>query len=236
MILIMKKMKILSVVLALITVMGLAACGSDGDKSDNGTSNASSAIDTADNAAAATVDTTANTSDETTTAEETTAAAEDPDEYTVKGKNITVTVPKAETFFDFQNADFDYTVTESGGVGSFAVQITTEGMKSVHEFSVKESVGRKDETLQDLMDYRNSLQKDESTKYTACEIAGYKGIVQVTTNESLKTIKHDYYIEVPVDGTSYFIKYYVTQRFNTDTDEMHSLEETFLKNITVTKN
>ena len=86
------------------------------------------------------------------------------------------------------------------------------------------------------MEYRNSLQKDESTKYTMCEIAGYRGILQVKTNESLKTINHDYYIEVPVDGETYFINYYVSQRFNTDTDEMHSLEETFLKNITVTKN
>ncbi len=253
-ILIMKNIKILSVVLALITMTGFAACGgNDGDKTDNGTSKASSAIDTADNATAATVDTTAKTStdttvktsDDTTAAEETkaeetkaeeTTAEKDPDKYTAKGKNITITVPKAEGFFDFPNAEFKYSVIESAASDTFTLEITAEGMKSVNEFSVQESVGRKGETLEERMEYRNSLQKDESTKYTMCEIAGYRGILQVKTNESLKTIKHDYYIEVPVDGENYFINYYVSQRFNTDTDEMHNLEETFLKNITVTKN
>ena len=232
----MKNIKILSVILALTATAGLAACGGNGEKKDNTTT--ADSVSESDTAEKTTVAADETAADETaaTDKEETTAAAEDPDEYTAKGKNITVTVPKAESFFDFPNAEFKYSVIESAASDTFTLEITAEGMKSVNEFSVQESVGRKGATLEERLEYRNSLQKDESTKYTMCEIAGYRGILQVKTNESLKTINHDYYIEVPVNGETYFINYYVSQRFNTDTDEMHSLEETFLKNITVTKN
>lgn len=104
----MKKLKIMSAILAVIMTFGLCACGKDGENapSDNPT---------------APVTTVAPTDTVTTTAP---AAA---DEFITTGKSVKITIPKLENTVKIDKAKFESSVVPDGKFDSFNSTITVEG-------------------------------------------------------------------------------------------------------------
>ena len=104
----MKKLKIMSAILAVIMTFGLCACGKDGGNSPS-------------DAPTTSATTVAPTDTATTTA----AAA--ADEFITTGKSVKITIPKLENTVKIDNAKFESSVVPDGKYDSFNSTITVEG-------------------------------------------------------------------------------------------------------------
>lgn len=171
----MKKLKIMSAILAVIMTFGLCACGKDGGNtpSDNPTTSAT---------------TVAPTDTATTTA----AAA--ADEFITTGKSIKITIPKLENTVKIDKAKFESSVVPDGKFDSFNSTITVEGNDRKFNIIIKDGslMGK---TSLEVAEKLNKGEENDDKKYNACEIAGFKGVLKVNTYSGNSKTQHIYYLD-----------------------------------------
>ena len=211
----MKKLKIMSAILAVIMTFGLCACGKDGGitPSDNPTTSAT---------------TVAPTDTATTTA----AAA---NEFITTGKSIKITIPKLENTVKIDKAKFESSVVPDGKFDSFNSTITVEGNDRKFNIIIKDGslMGK---TSLEVAEKLNKGEENDDKKYNACEIAGFKGVLKVNTYSGNSKTQHIYYLDVPCGDETYVVNFRLEELYNDDTSEMKNIEESILKSIKVEKN
>lgn len=211
----MKKLKIMSAILAVIMTFGLCACGKDGGitPSDNPTTSAT---------------TVAPTDTATTTA----AAA---NEFITTGKSIKITIPKLENTVKIDKAKFESSVVPDGKFDSFNSTITVEGNDRKFNIIIKDGslMGK---TSLEVAEKLNKGEENDDKKYNACEIAGFKGVLKVNTYSGNSKTQHIYYLDVPCGDETYVVNFRLEELYNDDTSEMKNIEEAVLKSIKVEKN
>ena len=211
----MKKLKIMSAILAVIMTFGLCACGKDGGitPSDNPTTSATT-VAPADTA--------------TTTA----AAA---NEFITTGKSIKITIPKLENTVKIDKAKFESSVVPDGKFDSFNSTITVEGNDRKFNIIIKDGslMGK---TSLEVAEKLNKGEENDDKKYNACEIAGFKGVLKVNTYSGNSKTQHIYYLDVPCGDETYVVNFRLEELYNDDTSEMKNIEEAVLKSIKVEKN
>lgn len=211
----MKKLKIMSAILAVIMTFGLCACGKDGGitPSDNPTTSAT---------------TVAPTDTATTTA----AAA---NEFITTGKSIKITIPKLENTVKIDKAKFESSVVPDGKFDSFNSTITVEGNDRKFNIIIKDGslMGK---TSLEVAEKLNKGEENDDKKYNACEIAGFKGVLKVNTYSGNSKTQHIYYLDVPCGDETYVVNFRLEELYNDDTSEMKNIEEAILKSIKVEKN
>ena len=211
----MKKLKIVSAILAVIMTFGLCACSKDkGDTtSDNGT----------------TQETAVASSDTATT------TAETADEYITFGKSVKITIPKLENTVKIDNAKFESSVVPDGTYNSFNSTITVGENDKKFNIIIKDgSVMGK--TSLEVAEKLNKGEENDDEKYKACEIAGFKGILKVNTYSGNSKTQHIYYLDVPCGDETYVVNFRLEKLYDKDISDMKSIEEAFLKSIKVEKN
>lgn len=212
----MKKLKIMSAILAVIMTFGLCACGKDGGNapSDNPT---------------APVTTVAPTDTSTTTAP---AAA---DEFITTGKSVKITIPKLENTVKIDKAKFESSVVPDGKFDSFNSTITVEGNDRKFNIIIKDGslMGK---TSLEVAEKLNKGEENDDKKYNACEIAGFKGILKVNTYSGNSKTQHIYYLDVPCGDETYVVNFRLEELYDDDISEMKNIEEAILKSIKVEKN
>lgn len=212
----MKKLKIMSAILAVIMTFGLCACGKDGGNtpSDNPTTSAT---------------TVAPTDTATTTA----AAA--ANEFITTGKSIKITIPKLENTVKIDKAKFESSVVPDGKFDSFNSTITVEGNDRKFNIIIKDGslMGK---TSLEVAEKLNKGEENDDKKYNACEIAGFKGVLKVNTYSGNSKTQHIYYLDVPCGDETYVVNFRLEELYNDDTSEMKNIEEAVLKSIKVEKN
>lgn len=211
----MKKLKIMSAILAVIMTFGLCACGKDGGitPSDNPTTSATTVAPT-----------------DTTT---TTAAA--ANEFITTGKSIKITIPKLENTVKIDKAKFESSVVPDGKFDSFNSTITVEGNDRKFNIIIKDGslMGK---TSLEVAEKLNKGEENDDKKYNACEIAGFKGVLKVNTYSGNSKTQHIYYLDVPCGDETYVVNFRLEELYNDDTSEMKNIEEAVLKSIKVEKN
>ena len=211
----MKKLKIMSAILAVIMTFGLCACGKDGGNvpSDNPTTSAT---------------TVAPTDTATTTA----AAA---NEFITTGKSIKITIPKLENTVKIDKAKFESSVVPDGKFDSFNSTITVEGNDRKFNIIIKDGslMGK---TSLEVAEKLNKGEENDDKKYKACEIAGFKGVLKVNTYSGNSKTQHIYYLDVPCGDETYVVNFRLEELYDDDTSEMKNIEEAVLKSIKVEKN
>lgn len=211
----MKKLKIMSAILAVIMTFGLCACGKDGGITppDNPTTSAT---------------TVAPTDTATTTA----AAA---NEFITTGKNIKITIPKLENTVKIDKAKFESSVVPDGKFDSFNSTITVEGNDRKFNIIIKDGslMGK---TSLEVAEKLNKGEENDDKKYNACEIAGFKGVLKVNTYSGNSKTQHIYYLDVPCGDETYVVNFRLEELYDDDTSEMKNIEEAILKSIKVEKN
>ena len=210
----MKKLKIVSAILAVIMTFGLCACSKDkGDTTtDNGT----------------TQETTVAPTDTATT----TAAA--ADEYITFGKSVKITIPKLENTVKIDNAKFESSVVPDGAYNSFnSTIIVGENDKKFNIIIKDGSVMGK--TSLEVAEKLNKGEENDDEKYKACEIAGFKGILKVNTYSGNSKTQHIYFLDVPCGDETYVINFRLEKLYDDDVSEMKTIEEAILKSIKVEK-
>lgn len=172
----MKKLKIMSAILAVIMTFGLCACGKDGGNSPS-------------DAPTTSATTVAPTDKATTTA----AAA--ADEYITTGKSVKITIPKLENTVKIDNAKFESSVVPDGKHDSFNSTITVEGNDRKFNITIKDGsiMGK---TSLEVAEKLNKGEEDDDKKYKACEIADFKGILKVNTYSGNSKTQHIYFLDV----------------------------------------
>lgn len=211
----MKKLKIMSAILAVIMTFGLCACGKDGGNSPS-------------DAPTTSATTVAPTDTATTTA----AAA--ADEFTTTGKSVKITIPKLENTVKIDNAKFESSVVPDGKHDSFNSTITVEGNDRKFNITIKDGsiMGK---TSLEVAEKLNKGEEDDDKKYKACEIAGFKGILKVNTYSGNSKTQHIYYLDVPCGDETYVVNFRLEKLYDDDVSEMKSIEEAILKSIKVEK-
>ena len=211
----MKKLKIMSAILAVIMTFGLCACGKDGGitPSDNPTTSATT-VAPADTA--------------TTTA----AAA---NEFITTGKSIKITIPKLENTVKIDKAKFESSVVPDGKFDSFNSTITVEGNDRKFNIIIKDGslMGK---TSLEVAEKLNKGEENDDKKYNACEIAGFKGVLKVNTYSGNSKTQHIYYLDVPCGDETYVVNFRLEELYDDDTSEMKNIEEAVLKSIKIEKN
>lgn len=212
----MKKLKIMSAILAVIMTFGLCACGKDGGNtpSDNPTTPAT---------------TVAPTDTSTTTAP---AAA---DEFIITGKSVKITIPKLENTVKIDKAKFESSVVPDGKFDSFNSTITVEGNDRKFNIIIKDGslMGK---TSLEVAEKLNKGEENDDKKYNACEIAGFKGVLKVNTYSGNSKTQHIYYLDVPCGDETYVVNFRLEELYDDDISEMKNIEEAILKSIKVEKN
>lgn len=212
----MKKLKIMSAILAVIMTFGLCACGKDGGNapSDNPTTPAT---------------TVAPTDTVTTTA----AAA--ADEFITTGKSVKITIPKLENTVKIDKAKFESSVVPDGKFDSFNSTITVEGNDRKFNIIIKDGslMGK---TSLEVAEKLNKGEENDDKKYNACEIVGFKGILKVNTYSGNSKTQHIYYLDVPCGDETYVVNFRLEELYDDDISEMKNIEEAILKSIKVEKN
>ena len=210
----MKKLKIMSAILAVIMTFGLCACGKDGGNtpSENPTTSAT---------------TVAPTDTATTTA----AAA---NEFITTGKSIKITIPKLENTVKIDKAKFESSVVPDGKFDSFNSTITVEGNDRKFNIIIKDGslMGK---TSLEVAEKLNKGEENDDKKYNACEIAGFKGVLKVNTYSGNSKTQHIYYLDVPCGDETYVVNFRLEKLYDDDVSEMKSIEEAILKSIKVEK-
>lgn len=211
----MKKLKIMSAILAVIMTFGLCACGKDGG---NSPSDAPTTLAT----------TVAPTDTATTTA----AAA--ADEFITTGKSVKITIPKLENTVKIDNAKFESSVVPDGKYDSFNSKITVEGNDKKFNVTIKDGsiMGK---TSLEVAEKLNKGEEDDDKKYKACKIAGFKGILKVNTYSGNSKTQHIYFLDVPCGNETYVVNFRLEKLFDNDVSEMKTIEEAILKSIKVEK-
>ena len=210
----MKKLKIMSAILAVIMTFGLCACGKDGGitPSDNPTTSAT---------------TVAPTDTATTTA----AAA---NEFITTGKSIKITIPKLENTVKIDKAKFESSVVPDGKFDSFNSTITVEGNDRKFNIIIKDGslMGK---TSLEVAEKLNKGEENDDKKYNACEIAGFKGVLKVNTYSGNSKTQHIYFLDVPCGDETYVVNFRLEKLYDDDVSEMKTIEEAILKSIKVEK-
>ncbi len=208
----MKKLKIISAILAVIMTFGLCACGKDGGNSPSDAPTTSA--------------TTVAPSDTATT----TAAA--ADEFITTGKSVKITIPKLENTVKIDKAKIESSVVPDGKYDSFNSTITVEGNDRKFNIVIKDGslMGK---TSHEVAEKLNKGEENDDKKYKACEIAGFKGVLKVNTYSGNSKTQHIYYLDVPCGDETYVVNFRLEELYDDDVSEMKSIEEAFLKSIKV---
>lgn len=208
----MKKLKIMSAILAVIMTFGLCACGKDGGNSPSDAPTTSA--------------TTVAPSDTATT----TAAA--ADEFITTGKSVKITIPKLENTVKIDKAKIESSVVPDGKYDSFNSTITVEGNDRKFNIVIKDGslMGK---TSHEVAEKLNKGEENDDKKYKACEIAGFKGVLKVNTYSGNSKTQHIYYLDVPCGDETYVVNFRLEELYDDDVSEMKSIEEAFLKSIKV---
>lgn len=208
----MKKLKIISAILAVIMTFGLCACGKDGGNSPSDAPTTSA--------------TTVAPSDTATT----TAAA--ADEFITTGKSVKITIPKLENTVKIDTAKIESSVVPDGKYDSFNSTITVEGNDRKFNIVIKDGslMGK---TSHEVAEKLNKGEENDDKKYKACEIAGFKGVLKVNTYSGNSKTQHIYYLDVPCGDETYVVNFRLEELYDDDVSEMKSIEEAFLKSIKV---